>query len=75
VLVAERLREARHGDHDDSGGEGRTTVVTTASPLVLDRCDDVAFVLAGRVVARGTHRELLASHPGYRETVTRGEDR
>jgi membrane carboxypeptidase/penicillin-binding protein len=36
--------------------------------------DDVAFVLAGRVVARGTHRDLLASHPGYRETVTRGEE-
>jgi ABC-type multidrug transport system fused ATPase/permease subunit len=68
VLVAERLRAARHADGD------RTTVVTTASPLVLDRCDDVAFVLAGRVVARGTHRDLLASHPGYRETVTRGEE-
>ena len=68
VLVAERLRAARHTDRD------RTTVVTTASPLVLDRCDDVAFVLAGRVVARGTHRDLLASHPGYRETVTRGEE-
>jgi ABC-type multidrug transport system fused ATPase/permease subunit len=68
VLVADRLRAARHSDGS------RTTVVTTASPLVLDRCDDVAFVLAGRVVARGTHRELLASHPGYRETVTRGED-
>ena len=69
VLVAERLRAARHTTGD------RTTVVTTASPLVLDHCDDVAFVIAGRVVARGTHRELLATHPGYRETVTRGEDR
>lgn len=66
ILVAQRLRAARHTDGD------RTTVVTTASPLLLDRCDDVAFVLAGRVVARGTHRHLLASHPGYRETVTRG---
>ncbi|MGH8894001.1 MAG: ABC transporter transmembrane domain-containing protein, partial [Actinomycetes bacterium] len=69
VAVAERLRAARHADG------ARTTVVTTASPLVLDRCDDVAFLLAGRVVARGTHRHLLATHPGYRETVTRGEDR
>lgn len=74
VLVAARLREARHGGVLDGAG-GRTTVVTTASPLVLDRCDDVAFVLAGRVVARGTHRDLLGSHPGYRDTVTRGEDR
>ena len=66
ILVAQRLRAARHTDAD------RTTVVTTASPLLLDLCDDVAFVLAGRVVARGTHRHLLASHPGYLDTVTRG---
>jgi len=66
ILVAQRLRAARHTEG------GRTTVVTTASPLLLDRCDDVAFVLSGRVVARGTHRHLLASHPGYRDTVTRG---
>ncbi len=71
VLVAERLREARHG-------AGRvdppTTVVTTASPLVLGVCDEVAFLVAGRVVATGSHRHLLATHPGYRETVTRGEE-
>ncbi|MCY7372676.1 MAG: ABC transporter ATP-binding protein/permease [Spirochaetaceae bacterium] len=66
ILVAQRLRAARHTEG------GRTTVVTTASPLLLDRCDNVAFVLSGRVVARGTHRHLLASHPGYRDTVTRG---
>ena len=65
VRVADRLRAAR---------SGRTTVVTTASPLLLDRCDEVAFLVAGRVVATGTHRHLLASHVGYRETVTRGED-
>jgi ABC-type multidrug transport system fused ATPase/permease subunit len=69
VLVADRLRQARHADGR------RTTVVTTASPLLLDRCDDVAFVLAGQVVARGTHRELLAESPRYRDTVTRGEDK
>lgn len=68
VKVAQRLRTARHADGT------RTTVVTTASPLLLDRCDEVAYVLAGRVVARGTHRDLLAEHPGYRDTVTRGED-
>ena len=66
ILVAQRLRASRHT------GSQRTTVVTTASPLLLDLCDDVAFVLAGRVVARGTHRHLLANHPGYRDTVTRG---
>ena len=41
--------------------------MTSASPLLLDRCDEVAFLSRGRVVATGTHRDLLASHPGYRE--------
>ena len=50
---------------------GRTTVVCTTSPLVLDRADEVAFVESGRVTASGTHRELLATSPAYAATVTR----
>jgi ABC-type multidrug transport system fused ATPase/permease subunit len=72
VRVAERLKAARHGP-ELGVDQARTTVVTTASPLLLDRCDEVAFLVAGRVAATGTHRELLGRHPGYRETVTRGE--
>jgi len=53
---------------------GRTTVVCTTSPLVLDHCDRVIHVVAGRVAAEGHHRELLDRSPGYRATVTRGED-
>jgi len=49
-------------------------VVTSASPLLLNHCDDVVFVRDGVVEARGTHRELLSEHPAYRDTVTRGED-
>jgi ABC-type multidrug transport system fused ATPase/permease subunit len=71
ALVALRLRQARH---DDGSGTARTTVVTSASPLLLDRCDEVVFVRDGVVEARGSHRDLLAEHPAYRETVTRGED-
>jgi ABC-type multidrug transport system fused ATPase/permease subunit len=71
ALVATRLRAARH---DDGSGTARTTVVTSASPLLLDRCDEVVFVRDGVVEARGSHRDLLSSHPPYRETVTRGED-
>jgi ABC-type multidrug transport system fused ATPase/permease subunit len=71
ALVASRLRAARH---DDGSGSARTTVVTSASPLLLDRCDEVVFVRDGVVEARGTHRDLLGEHPAYRETVTRGED-
>lgn len=61
---------ARLGD----GRSGRTTVVCTTSPLLLDRADHVIFVEGGRAVAEGTHRELLDAAPGYARTVTRGED-
>jgi ABC-type multidrug transport system fused ATPase/permease subunit len=63
--IARRLHYAR---------AGRTTLVATTSPLVLDQADRVVLVSAGRVVAEGVHRELLGSNPRYRETVTRGED-
>jgi ABC-type multidrug transport system fused ATPase/permease subunit len=62
--IARRLHDARRG---------RTTVVVTASPLVLDQADRVVFLTGGRVVAAGTHRELLRSTPAYRATVTREE--
>ena len=60
ALVASRLREARHTGAD---GRARTTVVTSASPLLLRHCDDVVFVRNGVVEARGTHRDLLVRPP------------
>ena len=60
--IADRLREHR---------AGRTTVVVTSSPLLLDRVDEVVFVAAGEVVAVGKHRDLLANEPRYRAVVTR----
>jgi ABC-type multidrug transport system fused ATPase/permease subunit len=63
--IARRLREAR---------QGKTTVVITASPLMLDQTDHVFFVEDGKVVAEGTHRELLRTSRAYNWTVTRGED-
>jgi ABC-type multidrug transport system fused ATPase/permease subunit len=62
--IAQRLAAAR---------EGRTTVVTTASPLLLGVADEVALMESGRVTATGTHHELLIGHAAYREIVTRGE--
>jgi ABC-type multidrug transport system fused ATPase/permease subunit len=53
---------------------GRTTVVCTTSPLMLDQTDHVFYVERGRVVAAGRHRELLDDCARYRATVTRGED-
>ena len=53
---------------------GRTTVVTTSSPLVLDQVDEVALVVDGRVVATGGHRELLRTDARYRRAVTREDE-
>ncbi|MDQ1048722.1 ABC transporter ATP-binding protein [Streptomyces sp. V4I2] len=60
--VAERLGAAR---------KGRTTVVTTTSPLVLDRADTVLHLVDGKVAATGSHRDLLEREPGYRALVAR----
>jgi hypothetical protein len=49
-------------------------VVTTSSPLLLDRVDEVAFLRDGVVVATGTHRDLLRDVPSYRAVVTREEE-
>jgi ABC-type multidrug transport system fused ATPase/permease subunit len=60
--IAQRLRAHR---------AGRTTVVTTSSPLMLDAVDEVAFLRDGRVVATGTHEDLLDSDAAYRRVVVR----
>ncbi|MFE9613321.1 ABC transporter transmembrane domain-containing protein [Streptomyces sp. NPDC006012] len=65
ATVAHRLRAAR---------AGRTTVVTTTSPLVLDRADTVYYLVDGKVAAGGSHRGLLAYEPGYRALVARDND-
>ncbi|MFI9269492.1 ABC transporter transmembrane domain-containing protein [Kitasatospora sp. NPDC052896] len=52
---------------------GRTTVAFTTSPLLLDRADRVLFVADTKVLAEGTHVELLADQR-YRSVVTRGVD-
>jgi ABC-type multidrug transport system fused ATPase/permease subunit len=63
--IGQRLREAR---------AGRTTVVFTTSPLLLDHVDTVVFLAAGQVRATGHHRQLLRDNAEYRSTVTRGQD-
>jgi ABC-type multidrug transport system fused ATPase/permease subunit len=60
--IAARLRRHR---------AGRTTVVTSTSPLMLDAVDEVAFLSGGRVVATGRHADLLETDPAYRAVVTR----
>jgi ABC-type multidrug transport system fused ATPase/permease subunit len=66
--------EARIAARLGGARAGRTTVVCTTSPLVLDRADHVVFVEDRKVVAEGGHRELLENEPRYAAVVTRGEE-
>jgi ABC-type multidrug transport system fused ATPase/permease subunit len=63
--------EARIADGVRHLRSGRTTVVFTSSPLLLDRADRVVLVHEGEVVAVGVHRELVHKEPRYRAVVTR----
>lgn len=65
AAISTRLRAAR---------SGRTTVVTSTSPLLLDQADTVYYLVDGSVAAVGSHRELLDRQPGYRLLVSRGVD-
>ncbi|WP_328731082.1 ABC transporter ATP-binding protein/permease [Streptomyces caniferus] len=66
--------EARIADGLRGIRTGRTTVVLTSSPLLLDRAERVVLLQEGKAVAEATHRELLHSHPAYRAIVTRASD-
>ncbi|MER5790603.1 ABC transporter ATP-binding protein [Streptomyces sp. NPDC001980] len=63
--IAEGIRALR---------SGRTTVVFTSSPLLLDRADRVVLVHEGEVAAVGVHRELVRTERRYRAVVTRETD-
>ena len=63
--IAQRLRAAR---------AGRTTVVLTTSPLLLERADTVAYLHDGAITATGSHAGLLDRDPGYRALVLRDAD-
>ncbi|MFC7727496.1 ABC transporter ATP-binding protein [Nocardioides sp. GCM10028917] len=63
--IAARVVEARRG---------RTTVVTTVSPLWLHHADRVALLHDGTVIAEGSHADLLADDEAYRRVVTRELD-
>ena len=76
--------EARVAAQVHRARAGRTTVVVTASPLVLEACDEVVFLDSnGAELLRSTHRELMvmaregdAQAADYRAVVSRamGED-
>jgi ATP-binding cassette subfamily B protein len=50
-----------------AAAEGRTTLVVAHRLATVADADQIVVLEAGRVVARGTHSELLESSPLYRE--------
>ncbi|MFK0156163.1 ABC transporter ATP-binding protein [Streptomyces sp. NPDC090493] len=66
--------EARIAEGVRALRSGRTTVVFTSSPLLLDRADRVVLVHEGEVAAVGVHRELVRTERRYRAAVTRETD-
>ncbi|MDR2930725.1 MAG: ABC transporter ATP-binding protein/permease [Propionibacteriaceae bacterium] len=66
--------EARIADRLPQYRSGRTTIMTTVSPLWLRQADKVCFLVDGSVVATGSHAELMASCPDYRAAVVREDE-
>jgi ABC-type multidrug transport system fused ATPase/permease subunit len=63
--------EARIAERLAAHRKGKTTVVTTVSPLWLHHADSVVLLSGGRVVAEGKHEELLTDEADYRDVVLR----
>lgn len=64
AAMIERLRHAR---------TGRTTVVTTTSPLVLARADEVIVLTDGKITTVGRHTHLLRGDATYGALVSRSQ--
>ena len=66
--------EARIAERVAAVRRGRTTVVTTVSPLWLHHADRVVLFEDGKATVDGTHEELLRDSPAYRRVVARAMD-
>ncbi len=66
--------EARIAERLGAHRRGRTTVVMSASPLLLHHADEVVFLVDGVVADTGRHEDLVARNAAYRDVVLRGEE-
>ncbi len=57
------------GDRSTGGSAGTTLVVVAYRKATIGLADEVVHLEGGRIVARGTHAELLASSPAYGRLV------
>jgi ABC-type multidrug transport system fused ATPase/permease subunit len=53
---------------------GRTTLVATSSPLMLEQVERIMVISDGCVATEGTHSDLLEHSALYRRLVLRGEE-
>jgi ATP-binding cassette subfamily B protein len=53
----------------------RTTIVIAHRPATIALADRIVLLDAGRVAAAGTHAELAAASPRYREVLAAAEER
>ena len=66
--------EARIAERVAAVRRGRTTVVSTVSPLWLHHADRVVLLEDGTITVDGTHEDLLRDSPAYRRVVARSMD-
>jgi len=59
AVILERLRRSLDA----------TILLIASRPSTIALADDVVFMAEGRIAGHGTHEQLVASEPGYREIV------
>ncbi|MFI5838382.1 ABC transporter ATP-binding protein [Catenuloplanes sp. NPDC051500] len=68
--VDPRVEAAILGALRASAGEGASILVVAYRRATIALADEVVYLENGRILARGTHTELLATVPGYKDLVT-----
>ncbi|MEU6172582.1 ABC transporter ATP-binding protein [Streptantibioticus parmotrematis] len=69
TTAVDAATEAKVADGLRTMREGRTTVLVTTSPILLQVCDRVVLLHDGEVRAEGTHSELTRDDFSYRTAV------
>ncbi|GAA3562035.1 ABC transporter ATP-binding protein [Amycolatopsis ultiminotia] len=69
TTAVDTVTEARIAEGIAQLRRGRTTVIVTTSPALLAATDRVALLGDGKVVAEGSHRDLVRERADYRATV------
>ncbi|MDQ0365795.1 ABC-type multidrug transport system fused ATPase/permease subunit [Catenuloplanes indicus] len=68
--VDPRVEAAILGALRSAAGEGASILVVAYRRATIALADEVVYLESGRILARGTHTELLATVPGYKDLVT-----